>query len=78
MEINSSAISVLDMAGSATPLAIAEVTEEETFHFFKIHMGQPLMANKNYSVRFPYFRGQLRRSGQGLYLSSYKDGDQTV
>ena len=78
LQINSSTIIVKDEADPATRLAIAEVTEEVTFHFYKLHMAQSLVAGKNYSVEFPHFRGQLRRSGEGLYLSSYTDGNQTV
>ena len=78
LEINSSTIIVKDEADPATRLAIAEVTEEVMFHFYKLRMAHPLVAGRNYSVEFPHFRGQLRRSGEGLYLSSYTDGDQTV
>ncbi|KAK7461238.1 hypothetical protein BaRGS_00038713, partial [Batillaria attramentaria] len=78
LTINSSAITVTTASPPNTPVIVTGISEDETFHFYKIHLATSLTQGENYTINFPHFRGDLRTNGQGLYRSSYKDGDETI
>ncbi|KAL8580187.1 hypothetical protein ACOMHN_059160 [Nucella lapillus] len=78
LTINSSAITVANVINPDTSLPVDGVTEEQQFDFYTIRMRSALVAGQSYSVHIANFRGDMRSSGEGLYLSSYKDGDLTV
>ncbi|XP_070178504.1 uncharacterized protein [Littorina saxatilis] len=76
--INSSQITLMDVDNLATSLTVGDVTEEVTYHFYHVHLASNLTEGKTYTIEFPHFTGMIRSSGQGLYLSSYKDGETTI
>ena len=46
--------------------------------FLIVHLTQKCALNNNYILKIPHFRGPLVADLTGLYLSSYKRGNQTM
>ncbi|KAK7475553.1 hypothetical protein BaRGS_00033186, partial [Batillaria attramentaria] len=67
---------ILDTTGKTAPAVISSRTEEDK-QFLIIRLDAQLTAGQNYSVKMD-FRGPLDKDLDGLYLSSYKDGNRTV
>ena len=53
-------------------------TYEEQRHFYRLHLREALEAGKTYRLVFSHFTGPLTTDGNGLYLSYYRDGGETV
>lgn len=76
LEIDSSLIRVKDETGAE--LEISGFENLEQFHFYRINLKQNLTAGKIYTVDIPQFTGKIRSNGEGLYWSSYVDGNQRM
>ncbi|XP_076438167.1 uncharacterized protein LOC143277263 isoform X2 [Babylonia areolata] len=78
LTIDQSSVRVASVSSPDQDLPVAGITEEEQFHFYRVHMGQTLRAGQSYSLSILNFHGDMRTSGEGLYLSSYKDDNRTI
>nr|KAG5686653.1 hypothetical protein BaRGS_013440 [Batillaria attramentaria] len=67
---------ILDTTGKTAPAVISSRMEADK-QFLIIRLDAQLTAGQNYSVKMD-FRGPLDKDLDGLYLSSYKDGNRTV
>ena len=64
--------------GSGVSVDIRNISYEAEPHFYHIHLGRNLDRDVDYQIRFNKFNGSLSTDGQGLFINSYKDGDQTM
>ena len=55
---------------------MTDVSQDEGNEFYKIHVGEKLVENGEYSI-YLEFQGPLKDDLKGIYWSSYQDGDVT-
>ena len=77
LDIDPADVSVV-VKDSGISVNVRNISYEEEPHFYHIHLSRNLEQNVDYQIRFRKFTGKLSADGRGLYISSYKDGEQTV
>lgn len=76
LDIDNADVSVKDKATGENIVAHPMYNKE--LHFFYMHLMKKLVEGQTYIIEFKKFSGPLTMDGQGLYYSSYREGDETV
>lgn len=59
------------------PLKVDSLTTEETYHFLKIHVAEPVISGSIITIKITY-TGNLNDEMRGFYRSSYVDSSGTT